>query len=314
MATLLDTSRLDADVRPEALQAVLTAASAPHELTFLDPETEVFARLEHFHLGGGVDLLVQESSGIAHTRSDAHKHLPGPEKVVFVLHDGGPGSYIQDDKQYPLERGGLYVTDLNSQYSYRRPGNGVARIAVVERSTLGMSLEQVQAAAGRLIASPLYDLLRSHIAALCRDAEQISSTSRATIVGEATARMAQVLLQTTTESRSPDRRGQLAQYLRDRVLLFVEQNFANPHLTAEYIAHEHGVSTRYLFKAWAGEPRGLSETILAVRLEAGQRQLEANPSLTVAAVAHRCGFPDASHFSRRFRGAYGMTPSEWRAG
>src|ERR1700712_3250610 len=243
MSTLLDTSRLDADERTDALRAVLTAASAPHELTFLDPATEVFARLEHFHLGGGGDLLVQESSGIAHTRSEAHKHLPGPEKVVFVLHDGGPGSYIQDNKQYTLERGALYVTDLNSEYSYRRPGRGVARIAVVERSMLGMSLEQVQVAAGRLVASPLYDLLRSHIAALCRDAGQISSTSRAVAVGEATAQMAQSLLQTTNVASS-DRGGQLVRYLRDRVELFVQLNYSNPELTADQIASEHGVSTR----------------------------------------------------------------------
>ncbi|MGW7792673.1 helix-turn-helix domain-containing protein [Streptomyces tricolor] len=26
----------------------------------------------------------------------------------------------------------------------------------------------------------------------------------------------------------------------------------------------------------------------------------------------RCGFPGPSHFARRFRAAYGLTPREWR--
>lgn len=33
----------------------------------------------------------------------------------------------------------------------------------------------------------------------------------------------------------------------------------------------------------------------------------------MAAVAHRWGFSSPSHFSRTFRGAYGMSPSEWQA-
>lgn len=34
---------------------------------------------------------------------------------------------------------------------------------------------------------------------------------------------------------------------------------------------------------------------------------------TTAAVAHRWGFSNPSHFSRTFRGAYGMSPSDWQS-
>ncbi|WP_405752734.1 AraC family transcriptional regulator [Streptomyces sp. NBC_00012] len=30
-------------------------------------------------------------------------------------------------------------------------------------------------------------------------------------------------------------------------------------------------------------------------------------------MAHRWGFSSPSHFSRTFRGAYGMSPSEWQS-
>ncbi|MEV6330142.1 AraC family transcriptional regulator [Streptomyces sp. NPDC051909] len=35
-------------------------------------------------------------------------------------------------------------------------------------------------------------------------------------------------------------------------------------------------------------------------------------TLPIAVVAARCGFTSPSHFTRRFRGAYATTLSEWR--
>jgi transcriptional regulator GlxA family with amidase domain len=35
-------------------------------------------------------------------------------------------------------------------------------------------------------------------------------------------------------------------------------------------------------------------------------------NLSLRAIALQCGFPDAYHFSRRFRAVYGMPPSAFR--
>lgn len=68
----------------------------------------------------------------------------------------------------------------------------------------------------------------------------------------------------------------------------------------------------------AGLPRDLIEAARVdgashgtqfCRLELGR----SNRRITMAAVAHRWGFSSPSHFSRTFRGAYGMSPSEWQA-
>ncbi|MCD2107249.1 helix-turn-helix domain-containing protein [Rhodococcus erythropolis] len=42
------------------------------------------------------------------------------------------------------------------------------------------------------------------------------------------------------------------------------------------------------------------------------RQLFRGADLPIAAIAHRAGFVDAGHFSRRFRQAYGVSPTRWR--
>lgn len=44
----------------------------------------------------------------------------------------------------------------------------------------------------------------------------------------------------------------------------------------------------------------------------GARADLADRHLPIAAVARRWGFKDPTHFTRRFRAAYGVLPSEWR--
>lgn len=311
MSVLLDTSRLPAADRAEALQAVLTRATAPHDLHLLDPPENVHARLEHWQLNADVALLHQRSSGVSHTRSDRHARKDGPERVVFVLHDGGPGSYTHEERAYPLRRGALYVTDLNSRYSYTRPGEGSARIIQVERAALGLSMEQVQSASVRLQTSPLYNLLCSHIANLCISAPALTPVDRANLA-PITTRLAAALLGTTTRQDESVTQQTACEYLVDRTVLYMRSNFARHELTAEEIARAHGVSVRYLFHRWSEQPQTLTETLLDIRLTAARALLTHQPHLPINVVAHRCGFLDASHFTRRFRSAYGRSPTRYR--
>ena len=59
----------------------------------------------------------------------------------------------------------------------------------------------------------------------------------------------------------------------------------------------------------------VGEWIRAQRLEGCRRDLarSGRTAPTIAFIAHRWGFGDATHFSRTFREAYGMSPREWRA-
>ncbi|MGH3972574.1 MAG: helix-turn-helix domain-containing protein [Pseudonocardiaceae bacterium] len=49
------------------------------------------------------------------------------------------------------------------------------------------------------------------------------------------------------------------------------------------------------------------------RLEGARRVLASSAQApTIAAVARSLGFSDPGHFARRFRAAYGLSPSEWQ--
>jgi AraC-like DNA-binding protein len=310
MSLLIDTNQLGPRERSEALQAVLTRATAPHDLRLLGPPGQVRARLEHWQLSQDVTILHQESSGISHTRTRAHARGCGPERVVFVLHNGGPGSYVHDDTGYQLNRGALYVTDLNSCYSYTRPGDGSARIVQVERSALGLTAEQVQSASVHLPESPLYDLLRSHITEVCAIAPNLSGADPEALA-TATAHLAGSMLRAVVPAPGFPQQPP-ADYLIDRAVLYMRKNFSRPELTAEEIADKLGVSERHLFQRWSTQPRTLAETLLDIRLNAARRLLKSPLPPAVSVIAHRCGFADQSHFSRCFKRVHGMSPGQYR--
>jgi AraC-like DNA-binding protein len=309
MAVLFDTGRLDAAERSAALYDVLAGATAPHELNLLGRPEDVHATLEFWALGPDVSVLKQVSSGIVHTRDQRHDRHDGPERVVFVLHDGAVGTYLSDGAVHRLSPGALYVTDLNSHYSYARPGDGVARIVQVERSLLGLTAEQVQAAAGRVIASPLYNLFRNNVAVLCRDADGIQSSSQAITVGDAIGNLASAMLHCADEA---DTTATASDWIVERVVIYLHDNYWRSELGADEIAAAHGISTRYLFKLWSGRSRTLMETLMAVRLEAARQMLILDLTVPVATVAHRCGFVSASHFTTRFKVTFGSSPMAFR--
>ncbi|MEV6175319.1 helix-turn-helix domain-containing protein [Streptomyces sp. NPDC051954] len=97
---------------------------------------------------------------------------------------------------------------------------------------------------------------------------------------------------------------------------FIRQNLHDPRLTPPVIAAAHHISLSYLHRLFQQQAQG--ETVAAAirrqRLEGARREL-ADPALRatpIHTIAARWGLPRASDFTRTFRGAYGMSPKEYR--
>ena len=99
---------------------------------------------------------------------------------------------------------------------------------------------------------------------------------------------------------------------RERALAVIAREHADPGLTAASLAERLGCSARHLHAAFSGSGASAARTIMAVRLREAARLLRAHPDAPVAKIGWRCGFADASHFSRRFRAAHGVGPRAWR--
>lgn len=85
-------------------------------------------------------------------------------------------------------------------------------------------------------------------------------------------------------------------------------------LTPANVAQDLGISVRYLHYLFAKRQTTFGRELVRVRLERA-RDLLSDPRCAdtpIGDVASRCGFAEASHFARCFRGIFGIAPSDFR--
>jgi AraC-like DNA-binding protein len=121
-----------------------------------------------------------------------------------------------------------------------------------------------------------------------------------------------VVLRSSDRPAAPTEAKELALAMVRRT---VAERFAEPDLTSTTLARLHNMSPRSLSALFAATGTSPAAYIRERRLEAARRRL-LDPrwaGVTVAAVAARCGFLDTGTFTRAYRRAYGVLPSEDRA-
>jgi AraC-like DNA-binding protein len=99
-----------------------------------------------------------------------------------------------------------------------------------------------------------------------------------------------------------------------RVRQTIETLLAEPDLTLRRAAEAEGVSPRYLQKLFAGAGESFSAYVRLRRLERCRLDL-VSPRYagdSISTTCFRWGFNGSAHFSRAFRGQYGVSPREYR--
>ncbi|MEK8143412.1 helix-turn-helix domain-containing protein [Streptomyces sp. M10(2022)] len=99
-----------------------------------------------------------------------------------------------------------------------------------------------------------------------------------------------------------------------RVTHYIRKYLADSDLSAARIAAAHDISVRHLYVVLSRSGISLGDWIRARRLAECRREL-ADPNgrlRTIAATGRRWGFVDATHFSKVFKQAYGISPRAWR--
>ncbi len=97
-----------------------------------------------------------------------------------------------------------------------------------------------------------------------------------------------------------------------KVREIVEANFTNYEFSVEQLCKQVFMSHSQLHrKLEALTGCSPNKFIRIVRLNKA-KELLANPSLSIAAIALDCGYNDPGYFARIFKQEYGITPQEWR--
>ncbi|MFW3172472.1 helix-turn-helix domain-containing protein [Geodermatophilus sp. CPCC 206100] len=309
---LLDTADLPPEHRVDAFRAAFGQASVPCRIEHLGPAAAVHTRM-HLWEFGGATLFTTDSSGFRLVRTPRHVRMESPPVVALAVQSSGTGRFGQFGAERLVPTGDLMVSDLRAPYEFSWPGRGGSRAFQVSGEQLGLPPDVVRAAAPRLRASPLHDLVRDHLVALSRDADRLAGDPGAAALGTATTELVRALL---VSAAAPDRRvpAVRAETLATRVLAYVSAHVTEPSLTPERIAAAHNVSVRQLYKVMAVRGVSLEQLVIDRRLELARAELltAAGRRRSIAATARACGFADPSHFTRRFRAAYGRTPREWQ--
>lgn len=115
----------------------------------------------------------------------------------------------------------------------------------------------------------------------------------------------------SNEDEAPTlRKSQLA-----RVKEYIAANLDDPELSPTLIAAVKRISVRYLHALFEAESTTVQQYVIRERLLRCRRDLQ-NPCMrdrTITEIAYACGFQSSTHFSRRFKEAFGVSPSEFRA-
>lgn len=99
-----------------------------------------------------------------------------------------------------------------------------------------------------------------------------------------------------------------------RVVKAVNDGLPTGHYGVDEIASELNMGTqtfrRRLMRVTGDSPKAF---IFAIQMELAAKLLKTSPSMPIAQVAMRCGYEETTSFTRAFRKAYGVPPSQYKS-
>jgi len=101
--------------------------------------------------------------------------------------------------------------------------------------------------------------------------------------------------------------------MRHRILAYIDDNLTDYMLGPHSLQQHFHVSRSHLYRAFE-QDGGVAKVIRDKRLELAYRLLveTQGKQLSLKEIAYRCGFPDASQFTKAFKSLYGVTPKNAR--
>lgn len=249
--------------------------------------------------------------------AQSYAHDPGgaaDPSLLLGLNASGRAALVRRGTTEPCPPGGLFLCDAAESFELHAPDDITLHLVRIPRYALTLTDAEAGALTGRVpsaggaVAPLLGSLVREFAAA-----GQTYSARTALHLAGTVAELVALLAVEDTDAGPRDRgeeRDSLVRHLRAHA----EAHLWDRELTPGSLATAQHISIRYLHKLFEDHGSTVGRWIQHRRLEEARREL-ARPGrsdTTVSAVARRWGFASATHFSRSFRAAYGISPTAWR--
>lgn len=271
-------------------------------------------------------LLRSEACIFGSKRSTAYemrtgsKHVPpGEDMVVLSLLQAGqlrlnaaPGEH----QRVTAGMLGLYAPQQEGCYRFsdaaRQTYVALPRTVVVE--ALGREPGNLLLAPRRCALAPLLSSHLAHLALLAQQPGRLAAEEYAGLL-DATRALTLLTLRNLGHQGDgvdlPDLSESLHAGRRAAALRFMEEHAHCHDLDAAAIAHGIACSRTRLYDAFAAIDISVMAQLRELRLQRARGLIEQSPRLHVGALSWRCGFSDASEFSKQFRARFGLSPSDW---
>lgn len=296
------------DAWQDSVSVIFDAAPLPGHR----PQSGFKASVRAYHLGG---LLVSQVEFDAQRflRERGRASADGLDHYLVQLYATGGLVGTADDREVVLHPGDVQILDLSRPNVTRTQASGTVAI-VVPRDTLRQALSTTADLHGLVLRGDggTGGLLADYMRLLVARAGAVT-TADAPFVARATTEMIAACFQVAAETRARARTSIEAMTL-ERIQRHIAAALRSPRLHPEALCSLFRISRTQLYRLF--EPLG---GVAAYIQE--QRLARAYGELSEPAQAHRriydiafgWGFSSEAHFSRIFRRAFGMSPSEVRA-
>ena len=312
MATVLNTSEYDVSDRFDAYRDTVSKTFVPLTPKAREPLSTFGCRLDSHSVGAVQVSTIKATPHFVVRTPAAARHA---EEAYFKLglQMSGHARLEQDGRQADLNPGDFAIYDTTRPYSLEFLSDYHMVVVMFPRSLLRVPARQVENLTARSVSGRIGmgALLSPVLAGLEQEVE--TGTKAGAHLSDAVIDLIAACFSPSDERSAPA--GSRKQQLLSNIRTYIEANLPNPALDVASIAAAHHISASYLQKLFASESMSVAAFIREQRLDRCRREL-ADPTSqerSAAAIAAHWGFHDASHFSRLFRAAYGMTPGEARA-
>ncbi len=232
-----------------------------------------------------------------------HTHLEGSAKIV------------QGEAEFTLEPGALAIVAGGTPYSidYLQKGSRlILRVPhqVFHERVLGRQICEFGARiyTGDGLPRIVINLLES----LGKEADKLNETEQYT-VAESLLELISFLCR-SQKGLNGEHRGSAQAARMCKILSYLEENYSDHELTPTKVASANAVSIRHLHNLFRQSDMTVCKWIWDRRLKLAREDL-IDPSMsnkTISDIAYGKGFNDSAHFSRAFRGRFGISPSALR--
>ena len=271
-------------------------------------------------------LLRGQASFFGTKRSTAYEMRTGPQHVppaedmvVLSLLQAGEMRLNAAPGEHQHATAGILGMYVPEQEGCYRWGAGARQtyLALPRRlvwDTLGHRPENTLLLPQRCALAPMLASQLGHLALLVRRPGQLDDVEYGGVL-DATRALALLMLRNLGRqglgADLPDLNECLHAGRHAAALRFMEQQAHRHDLDAAAIARGAGCSRTRLYEAFAAQGQTVMGVLRDMRLQRAQGLLAQGQRLNVGALAWRCGFADASGFSKLFRARFGLSPTEW---